>query len=102
MLQDKKDESLVRVGCTSYHDFFTQEELKQLEKLVDGVEIDANKNKFLQNTSQPTYGGFGRVKRTKFFFGSRYMWSKQQLAEPQSRIAAGVRADVSEVPEQIF
>ena len=30
-----------------------------------------------------------KVRRTKFFFGARYMWSKQQLSEPHSRVGAG-------------
>merc|ERR1711907_693191 len=39
-----------------------------------------------------------QVKRTKFFFGYRYMWSAQQLNEPFSNISAGVRNDVSPIP----
>lgn len=39
-----------------------------------------------------------RVRRTKFFFGARYMWSKLQLSEPHSRVGAGIRVDVSEPP----
>jgi len=38
------------------------------------------------------------LKRTKFFFGYRYMWTKQQLLEPLSNVAAGVRTDVSQPP----
>ena len=40
-----------------------------------------------------------QVKRTKFFFGARYIWSNAQLADPLSKVAAGVRVDVSPVPE---
>jgi len=39
-----------------------------------------------------------KVRRTKFFFGARYMWSKLQLSEPHSMVAAGVRTDVSQPP----
>lgn len=35
------------------------------------------------------------LKRTKFFFGNRYIWSEEQLAEKLSYVAAGVRCDVS-------
>lgn len=35
------------------------------------------------------------LKRTKFFFGNRYIWSEEQLAENMSYVAAGVRSDVS-------
>jgi len=45
-------------------------------------------------TAQKTFAG-GILKRTKFFFGYRYMWTKTQLKEPLSNVAAGVRADVS-------
>ena len=30
-----------------------------------------------------------KVRRTKFFFGARYMWTKQQLSEPHSMVGAG-------------
>ena len=39
--------------------------------------------------------------RTKFFFGYRYMWTKEQLSEPFSHVAAGVRCDVSQPPPWI-
>ena len=35
------------------------------------------------------------LKRTKFFFGNRYIWSEDQLAENLSYVAAGVRSDVT-------
>ena len=40
----------------------------------------------------------GRLVRTKFFFGYRYMWTPEQLSEPLSYVAAGVRRDVSKPP----
>lgn len=48
-------------------------------------------------TAQTTYSG-QLLKRTKFFFGYRYMWTKNQLQDPLVNIAAGVRADVSQPP----
>lgn len=39
-----------------------------------------------------------KIKRTKFFFGYRYIWTKLQLSEPHSYVGAGVRCDVSDVP----
>lgn len=39
-------------------------------------------------TAQATYTS-EKVRRTKFFFGYRYMWSKHQLSEPFSNVAAG-------------
>ena len=43
---------------------------------------------FLPMTGQMTCTS-EKVRRTKFFFGARYMWSKQQLSEPHSRVGAG-------------
>jgi hypothetical protein len=48
-------------------------------------------------TAQKTFSG-NYLKRTKFFFGYRYMWTRTQLQEPLSNVAAGVRADVSQPP----
>ena len=48
-------------------------------------------------TVQPTIIG-NRIKRTKFFFGYRYMWTRCQLAEQSSYVGAGVRRDVTEAP----
>lgn len=39
------------------------------------------------------------LKRTKFFFGARYLWQDEQLKEKHSNVAGGVRVDVSQPPE---
>lgn len=49
-------------------------------------------------TVQPSIVGT-KIKRTKFFFGYRYMWTRCQLAEPGSYIGAGVRRDVTAPPK---
>lgn len=49
-------------------------------------------------TVQPSIVG-NKIKRTKFFFGYRYMWTRCQLAEPGSYIGAGVRKDVTSAPK---
>lgn len=49
-------------------------------------------------TVQPSITA-SKIKRTKFFFGYRYMWTRCQLAEPGSYIGAGVRKDVTPPPE---
>ena len=51
-------------------------------------------------TVQPTIIG-NRIKRTKFFFGYRYMWTRCQLAEHSSYVGAGVRRDVTEPPKWV-
>lgn len=48
-------------------------------------------------TVQPSIVG-NKIKRTKFFFGYRYMWTRCQLAEPGSYVGAGVRKDVAPPP----
>eukprot|EP00887_Chlorella_sp_A99_P005933 scaffold29.g5933.t1 len=40
----------------------------------------------------------GMAKRTKYFFGARYSWTREQLAQPNARIAGGVRVDVPPLP----
>ena len=49
-------------------------------------------------TVQPSIVG-SKIKRTKFFFGYRYMWTRCQIAEPGSYVGAGVRRDVTEPPK---
>mmetsp|Transcript_33319 Transcript_33319/g.6020 ORF Transcript_33319/g.6020 Transcript_33319/m.6020 type:complete len:146 (-) Transcript_33319:595-1032(-) len=88
---------LVRVGVVTYENIFSNEELEKLEEKAFEVEEDFKKGQFLPNTAQPTKVG-SVLKRTKFFFGVRYMWTACQLAEPQSSIAGGVRVDVSPPP----
>lgn len=96
--QKYQEGDLVRTGIVTYHNCFSQEQLKKLEEDAQGTEDDFRKGHFLMNTAQPSYGAGGIIKRTKFFFGSRYMWTATQLAERQSKIAAGVRVDVSSTP----
>ena len=31
-----------------------------------------------------------KVRRTKFFFGARYIWTRQQLSEPHAMVGAGI------------
>jgi hypothetical protein len=87
----------LRVGVVTYENFFTNEELSEIEKDVEKTEELSLKEAYLPETAQKTFGG-DKLKRTKFFFGSRYMWTKKQLAEPNSYVAAGIRRDVSPAP----
>ena len=71
-------------------------------RYFEGKTLETEKNaftsKFLQMTVQPTIIG-NRIKRSKFFFGYRYMWTRCQLAEPNSYVGAGVRRDVTPAPK---
>lgn len=68
-----------------------------MEQNVEDTEKRSLDNTFLPMTAQKTFSGY-TLKRTKFFFGYRYMWTRTQLMEPLSNVAAGVRADVSQPP----
>ena len=86
-----------RVGIVTYQDFFSHEEICELENLTEKTEEFSLREVYLPETAQKTFSG-EKLKRTKFFFGARYMWTKKQLAEPNSYVAAGVRKDVSPPP----
>jgi len=86
-----------RIGVVTYENVFSEEELKEIEELTHRTELEFFRGGFLPHTGQATLSGH-KVKRTKFFFGSRYMWTAQQLAEPHSSLAAGIRTDVSPIP----
>ena len=88
----------VKTGVATFKHCFSHESLLDLEQEALKTEKDFLAGRFIKNTAQPTYGGKGKIKRTKFFFGTRYLWTSSQLAEKQSRIAAGVRVDVSSTP----
>lgn len=93
---------LVRVGITTYTNFFLPEEISALEARCRQVEAESFKGHFLPNTAQPTFGKGEKLLRTKFFFGARYLWTECQLAEKQSSIAGGVRVDVSAPPHWVW
>lgn len=86
-----------RIGVVTYENFFSHDELLNLEHLTHMTELEFFKGAFLPHTGQVSMSG-KRVKRTKFFFGSRYMWSALQLHEPHANLAGGIRTDVSPIP----
>lgn len=93
------------VGIVSYENFYTHEELLEIERQVETTERHCENRAFLPMTAQQTFSRCGpegskkgRLVRTKFFFGYRYIWTPEQLAEPMSFVAAGVRRDVSHPP----
>jgi hypothetical protein len=65
----------LRVGVTTYENFYSHEELKNMEKHIEDTEKKSLNNTFLPMTAQKTFAG-NTLKRTKFFFGYRYMWTK--------------------------
>jgi len=87
-----------RVGVTTYNDFYTHDELNLIESKCYETERKFFSNHFLPMTGQMTCTS-EKVRRTKFFFGARYMWTRQQLSEAHSMVGAGIRVDVSEQPK---
>ncbi len=65
----------LRVGVTTYENFYSNEELKNMENCIEETETRSLMNTFLPMTAQKTFTG-NTLKRTKFFFGYRYMWTK--------------------------
>ena len=65
----------LKIGVTSYENFFSSEELDDIENHVEETERRSLNDEYLPMTAQTTYAG-GALKRTKFFFGYRYMWTR--------------------------
>lgn len=95
---DMTDINNLKVGVTCYENFYSAEELTEMERLVEKTEEQSLNDRFLPMTAQKTYTG-NTLKRTKFFFGYRYMWTRLQLLDPLANVAGGVRADVSDPPQ---
>lgn len=87
----------LKIGVTCYENFFSSEDLNKIERNVEITEYKSLKDSYLPMTAQKTFTG-QTLKRTKFFFGYRYMWTRTQLQDPLANVAAGVRADVSQPP----
>lgn len=94
---DMKDRENLKIGVTCYENFFSPQELDDLEAQICRTEKKSLDDGFLPMTAQKTFTGTN-LKRTKFFFGFRYMWTRTQLQDPLANVAAGVRADVSAPP----
>lgn len=89
-----------RTGVVTYENVFSDSEIKELEDFASLTEHQYLQGQFLPLTGQTTLKG-NQIKRTKFFFGARYMWSAVQLSEPHSNIASGIRTDVTDIPDWI-
>lgn len=44
-------------------------------------------------------GKSGAHKRTKFFFGARYLWTRDQMQQHAAKRAHGIRVDVPRPPQ---
>ena len=82
-----------------YFQAFEPSELAAIEDASDGVDARARSGLLPETCYHATSGKGGGLKRTKFFFGARYLWTREQLAEGlAARVAGGVRVDVPPPP----
>ena len=81
---------------------YTAEELTAIEAAADCVNSKAHAGLLPPECFHVTAGKSGSPKRTKFFFGARYLWTREQMSSTASaRRANGVRVDVPAVPSWI-
>jgi len=88
----------VAVGVTTFSSFFSHAELSTIEAKADEVHQNSEKGLYPPECFHPTVGKNGALKRTKYFFGARYLWTKEQLADHDACVAKGVRVDVPPNP----
>ena len=99
-----KDESgtLIPVGITTYEDLFRPEELEDIETHTDRVERSARAGILPSECYHDSTSKSGNIKRTKFFFGARYLWTRHQMADSYAKVARGVRVDVPDIPHWVL
>lgn len=85
------------VGLVRYDGLFHGYELQAIEQACDQNQLDSESGKLKPMTSHHTVFN-GECRRTKHFFSTRYLWTKEQLEEPDCDRAGGLRADVDPIP----
>ena len=80
---------------------FSEGALEEMERGADAVDGKARAGKLPAECWHTTLGRGGLPKRTKFFFGARYLWTRDQLACAAASRARGIRADVPPPPSWI-
>lgn len=89
---------LLPLGIVTYNHVYNSGELVEIEAKCDELH-DRSINGYLpQECYQSSVSRKGSLKRTKYFFGSRYLWSKEQMTWPDAKIARGIRTDVPKIP----
>jgi hypothetical protein len=92
---------LFPVGVTTYNNVYEPAQLSDIERRCDSIDTAAREGRLPATCSHSTFNKGGGLKRTKFFFGARYLWTKEQLAAPDAHIAKGVRVDVPPAPKWV-
>jgi hypothetical protein len=95
----KHPEGLLPVGITTYTQLFSLEELSEMELKANELQNKAESGSLPDCCFHTTASKSGGLKRTKYFFGARYLWTRDQLSAADSKVAGGVRADVPAVPQ---
>ena len=80
---------------------FSEVALAEMESGADRVDSKAKAGQLPPECWHTTLGKGGLPKRTKFFFGARYLWTRDQLASAAASRARGIRADVPQPPAWI-
>ena len=78
---------------------YTAQELAGIEAGADSVNSKAQAQLLPPACYHVTAGRGGLPKRTKFFFGARYLWTREQMSHAAAaKRAHGVRGDVPPSP----
>ncbi|UPR01697.1 RNA demethylase [Chloropicon primus] len=87
-------------GVTTYTGLFSEEELENVEKRVLDIEASLE-GRLLPESCYDRSQNQSSVRRTKLFFGARYLWTKEQIAGFESSRAGGIRLNVPRVPKWV-
>jgi len=89
---------LLPLGITTYNNVYSSKQLDEIESNCDDLHGSSLKGILPKECYHETASKKGQLKRTKYFFGSRYLWSKEQLKSPFAKVAGGIRHDVPKPP----
>ncbi|KAK9815454.1 hypothetical protein WJX72_003907 [[Myrmecia] bisecta] len=92
-----QEQDLLPVGITTYNEVFSEAELAAIEAGADALDERRARGQLHSDSFHCTAGpgrGEGEPKRTKMFFGARYLWTRDQMEGANSHCAGGVRVDV--------
>ena len=95
---DCADNYMLPLGVTTYNGLYEPAELNKIESSCDDLHQQSVKGILPKECFHETATRTGSLKRTKYFFGSRYLWSREQLKHPYAKVAGGIRRDVPKPP----
>ena len=93
-------ERVYPVGVTTYTCLYDESELQKIEKRVEVLEEKISSGG-LPTTSFHHSISNNVIRRTKTFFGARYLWTRAQTRRVDSDIANGIRIDVPPYPKWV-